>query len=55
MVVAIDTKTHKIYLAAVDYAQATEAPPSGTPSGKLARPQPVPNSFKVLVCGIGEK
>jgi DNA-binding beta-propeller fold protein YncE len=51
----LDPKTHKIYLAAVDYAQAPETPPAGTPSGKFVRPQPVPNSFKVLVFGIEGK
>ena len=51
----LDPRTHKIYLAAVDYAQAPETPPAGTPSAKFARPQPVPNSFKVLVYGLNEK
>jgi DNA-binding beta-propeller fold protein YncE len=50
----LDPKTHKIYLAAVDYAQAPETP-AGTPAGKAPRPQAVPNSFKVLVYGINEK
>jgi hypothetical protein len=44
----LDPKTHKIYLAAVDYQPALENPPAGTPSGR-GRPQTVPNSFKVLV------
>ncbi len=51
----LDSKTHKIYLAAVDYEQASATPPAGTPSGKPSRPQPVPNSFKILVYGMGEK
>ena len=51
----LDPKTHKIYLSAVDYAQAPETPPSGAPAGKFVRPQTVPNSFKVLVYGIDEK
>jgi DNA-binding beta-propeller fold protein YncE len=51
----LDPKTHKIYLSAVDYAQAPETPAPGTPSNKFARPQPMPNSFKVLVYGMDEK
>jgi DNA-binding beta-propeller fold protein YncE len=51
----LDPKTHKIYLAAVDYAQAPETPPADTPSSKAPRPQAVPNSFKVLVYGMDEK
>jgi hypothetical protein len=51
----LDPRTHKIYLAAVDYAQAPETLPTGTPAGKAPRPQPVPNSFKVLVYGLNEK
>ncbi len=48
----LDPKTHKIYLAAVDYEAAPAAQPAGTPPGRAARPQAVPNSFKVLVYGM---
>lgn len=51
----LDPKTHKIYLAAVDYQPAPATPPAGTPPGRAPRPQPVPNSFKVLVYGMVEK
>ncbi|MBZ5497991.1 MAG: YncE family protein [Acidobacteriia bacterium] len=44
----LDPKTHKIYLAAVDYQPAPATPPAGTPPGR-GRAQAVPNSFKVLV------
>jgi hypothetical protein len=44
----LDPKTHKIYLAAVDYPPAPTAAPEGTPPGR-GRAQPVPNSFKILV------
>jgi len=50
----LDAKTHKIYLAAVEY-QTPAAPPAGAPPGKAARPQAVPNSFKVLVYGMEGK
>jgi hypothetical protein len=51
----LDPKTHKIYLAAVDYQPALAAPPAGTPPGKAARPTAVPNSFKVLVYEMAGK
>jgi DNA-binding beta-propeller fold protein YncE len=44
----LDPKTHKVYLAAVDYQPAPSTPPSDTPPGQR-RPQTIPNSFKVLV------
>jgi DNA-binding beta-propeller fold protein YncE len=50
----LDPKTHKIYLSAADYAPPAAAP-AGTPAGRAARPQMVPNSFKVLVYGIDAK
>jgi DNA-binding beta-propeller fold protein YncE len=50
----LDPKTHKIYLAAQDL-QAPAAPPAGNPPAKAARPQAVPNSFKVLVYGMDAK
>jgi DNA-binding beta-propeller fold protein YncE len=51
----LDPITHKIYLSAVDYAPASEKQAAGTPAPKFARPQPLPNSFRVLVYGIDEK
>jgi DNA-binding beta-propeller fold protein YncE len=51
----LDPRTHKIYLSAVDYAQASKAPSAGSPPGRFARPPTVPNSFKVLVYGMDEK
>jgi DNA-binding beta-propeller fold protein YncE len=51
----LDPKTHKIYLSAVDYAPVSGTQAAGTPAPKFARPQPLPNSFKVLVYGIDEK
>lgn len=50
----LDPKTHKIYLAAVDYQPAPATPPAGTPPGR-GRAQAVPNSFKVLVYGMDSK
>jgi DNA-binding beta-propeller fold protein YncE len=44
----LDPKTHRIYLAAVEY----EAPAaSQSPTPKFARPKTVPDSFRVLVYG----
>jgi hypothetical protein len=51
----LDPKTHKIYLAAVDYAAPAAAPAAGTPPGRFNRPQTVPDSFKVLVYGMDTK
>ena len=48
-------KTHKIYLAAVDYAATAASQPGDTPQRKFGRPQSVPNSFKVLVYGLEMK
>lgn len=42
---ALDPKTHRLYLAAVDYAPAAAAPAGGQP----ARPQVKPETFRVLV------
>jgi DNA-binding beta-propeller fold protein YncE len=50
----LDPKTHKIYLAAVDY-QAPAVAAAGAPAARGARPQAVPNSFKVLVYGVDAK
>jgi hypothetical protein len=52
---ALDPKTHKIYLAAVEYQAAPANPPAGNPPGKGARPAAVPDSFKVLVYGTDLK
>jgi hypothetical protein len=43
----LDEKTHKIFLLAADYAPAPE-PKAGQKKG---RPQPIPDSFHVLVVG----
>lgn len=51
----LDPKTHKIYLAAVDYQAPPANPPAGNPPAKAGRPQAVPNSFKVLVYGMEGK
>jgi DNA-binding beta-propeller fold protein YncE len=47
---ALDPKTHRIYLASAKFGAASEQP-SG---GKKGRPSPVPGTFKVLVYGMGE-
>ena len=44
---ALDPKTHRIYLASAKYEAATE-PPAG---GGRQRPKMVPGSFKILVYG----
>jgi DNA-binding beta-propeller fold protein YncE len=48
---ALDPRTHKIYLAAADY----EAPASPSPGQKPPRPKMVPNSFRILVYGMESK
>ena len=45
---ALDPKTHRIYLASAKFGAAPEQP-SG---GKKQRPSMVPNTFKVLVYGM---
>jgi DNA-binding beta-propeller fold protein YncE len=47
---ALDPKTHKIYLASAKFGAASDQP-SG---GKKGRPSAVPGTFKVLVYGTGE-
>jgi DNA-binding beta-propeller fold protein YncE len=48
----LDPKTHRIYLAAVDFeAHAAQA----TPGQRAPRPKMVPNSFRVLVYGTDAK
>ncbi len=44
-----DQKAHKLYLPAAEYAPAAPAPAGG----KAARPQPVPDSFMIVVVGRG--
>ncbi len=44
----IDTKTHKIYLAAAKF----EAPTQPAPAGGRSRPRMVPGTFKILVYGM---
>jgi hypothetical protein len=51
---ALDTKTHKIYLATADYeAPAAQAQPA--PGRRPPRPKMVPGSFKILVYGTDTK
>ena len=45
---ALDPKTHKIYLAAAKF----EAPTEPAPAGGRARPKMVPGTFKILVYGM---
>jgi DNA-binding beta-propeller fold protein YncE len=45
---ALDSKTHRIFLATADYEPAPATAPAG---GRPPRPTPVPNSFKLLVVG----
>ena len=45
--IALDPKTHRIYLGSAKY----EAPATQPPAGQRSRPQIVPGSFKVLVYG----
>ena len=45
---ALDTKTHKIYLASARFGAATDQPAGG----KKGRPSAVPGTFKVLVYGM---
>ena len=45
---ALDPKTHKIYLGAAKY----EAPAEGAPAGGRGRPRMVPGTFKILVYGM---
>jgi YVTN family beta-propeller protein len=44
--IAADQKGHKLYLPAAEYAAAAE-----TKDGKKGRPQPVPDSFHIVVVG----
>lgn len=45
---ALDPKTHRIYLASAKYEAATEQPAGG----RRQRPRMVPGSFKILVYGM---
>lgn len=45
---ALDTKTHKIYLASARFGATTDQPAGG----KKGRPSAVPGTFKVLVYGM---
>jgi YVTN family beta-propeller protein len=47
---ALDPKTHKIYLASAKFGAAPDQPAGG----KKGRPSVVPGTFKVLVYGMGE-
>jgi YVTN family beta-propeller protein len=50
---AVDPKTHNIYLAAVEYA-ATPPPAGGAPAGRGRGAPSIPDSFKVMVFGTGK-
>jgi YVTN family beta-propeller protein len=45
---ALDPKTHKIYLAAAKF----ETPAEAAPAGGRVRPQMIPGTFKILVYGM---
>jgi YVTN family beta-propeller protein len=45
--IAADQKAHKLYLPAAEYGP----PPAESKDGKKARPQPLPDSFQILVVG----
>jgi hypothetical protein len=51
----LDPKTHKIYLAAVDYEAPSASAAQPTPGQRSPRPKQIPNSFKVLVYGTDVK
>jgi hypothetical protein len=44
--IAADQKAHKLYLPAAEYG-----PPGESKEGKKARPQPLPDSFQIVVVG----
>jgi DNA-binding beta-propeller fold protein YncE len=48
----LDPKTHRIYMAAVEYEAPASQPGAGQ---KMMRPKTVPNSFRVLVYGPAVK
>ena len=48
---ALDPKTHKIYLGAAKFEAPAEQP-AGQPAGSRVRPRMVPGSFKILVYGM---
>ena len=48
---ALDPKTHKIYLAAAKF-ETPAAPAEGAPPGGRARPKMIPGTFKILVYGM---
>ena len=47
----VDPATHKIYLAAVEYAAPDPNAPAPAPGQRGARPTAIPDSFKVIVFG----
>ena len=47
---ALDPKTHKIYLAAAQFESATNQPAGG----ERRRPRMIPGTFKILVYGMGK-
>lgn len=54
---ALDPKTHNIYLAAVEYPPADPAAPAPAPAAGQRRggPAAIANSFKVMIFGNGSK
>jgi YVTN family beta-propeller protein len=48
---ALDPKTHKIYLAAAKFEAPAEQP-AGQPAGGRGRPRMIPGTFKILVYGM---
>ncbi len=50
---ALDTKTHRLYVVGQDYPAADPSAPA--PAGRGRGPAAVPDSFRVLVFGIGGK
>ena len=48
---ALDAKTHNIFLATAKFETPTSAPATTGPATRPARPVPVPNSFTILVVG----
>jgi len=48
---ALDPKTHNIYLATAEF----DAPQNAPPSQRHERPKVIPGTFKILVYGLGEK
>jgi len=52
--VAVDPATHRVYVAAVSYAAPDPNAPPPAAGQRPARPDPIPDSLKVLVFGPGK-